>query len=209
MEIEAKFKIPDARAARELQRIARVGEFTLGPAQTIRVRDTFYDTAARHLSASRHVLRVRRRKDGKTILTFKAPTHQDGVIHRRPETEMQMAWPRAPRKLSRENLPPRIFKLVAPLCANAPLHSLFTTQQTRHVRVVRRGRRVIGEWSLDRVEFRAGARRKIFYELEIELKKSGTEVELQKLLDALAREWKLEPETRGKFQRARVFMRQK
>lgn len=206
MEVEAKFGIPDAHTARALQRVVRLGEFALGPAQTLRVRDTFYDAPERRLSAALYVLRVRRQSDGKTLVTLKAPTRQEGAIHRRPETEAEMDSPRAPRALSRENLPPRIFKLIAPICADAPLHPLFTTLQTRHVRDVRRGRRVIGEWSVDRVEFRAGARRKVFYELEIELKKSGTEAELQELLNALAQDWKLEPEPRGKFQRAREFM---
>ncbi|MBI4672361.1 MAG: CYTH domain-containing protein [Chloroflexi bacterium] len=206
LEVEAKFAIPDARTARVLQLVARIGEFTLDPAETLRVRDTFYDTRTRALRGARNVLRVRQRSDGRTLVALKAPTKQRGAIHRRPETEVAVNFERAPRKLSRENLPPRLDKLLAPMCNDASLHPLFATMQTRHIRAVRQGRRVIGEWSVDRVEFRAGTRRQVFYELEIELKKSGTEVELAELVEALRQSWKLKPQARGKFQRAQEFM---
>jgi|SRR5581483_871853 inorganic triphosphatase YgiF len=205
MEIEAKFVIPDAVTARRLRALARIGEFALTEAQTLRVRDTFFDTPARTLSAARTVLRVRRRSDGKTFLTLKTPTAQRGAIHRRPEIEAEIPFARAPKTLARENLPPRIYKHIAPCIGDARLQPLVSISQTRHVRLLKKGRRVIGEWSIDRVEFRAGAQIRVMYELEIELSKSEAEAELAELARYIEKEWNLQPQPKSKFARALAF----
>jgi inorganic triphosphatase YgiF len=205
MEIEAKFVIPDAATARRLQALARIGVFALTEPQTLRVRDTFFDTPARALSAAHTVLRVRRRSDGKTLLTLKTPTAQRGAIHRRPEIEAAIPFVRAPQTLSRENLPPRIYRHIAPLVGDARLHPLVSISQTRHVRFLKKGRRVIAEWSIDRVEFRAGAAIQVMYELEIELKKSEAEAELAELACHVEKEWNLQPQPKSKFARALGF----
>jgi inorganic triphosphatase YgiF len=75
------------------------------------------------------------------------------------------------------------------------------------VKLIRRGRRVVAELSIDRVQFRAGERTRVFYELEMELKKAGTFAELVELERWLAKEWNLKPEREGKFVRAVEFMR--
>jgi inorganic triphosphatase YgiF len=89
------------------------------------------------------------------------------------------------------------------------MHPVFSITQTRHIRVLKKGRRVVGEWSVDRVEFRAGERKRVFYELEIELKKSGTEQELAEILQALRKQVKLKPQLQSKFERALKFMHAK
>lgn len=208
METEAKFSIPDGLTARQLKRIMLLNGFRLGAGQTIRVRDTCFDTRARHLLAARNVLRVRHRSDGKTIVTLKAPAERRGAIHRRPETEVETDFVRTPRELSGENLPKRIYKLIAPLIGNEPLHPLLVISQTRYIRVLRHGQRVIGEWSVDHVTLGAGARRHKFYELEIELKKSGTEAELARIIEAFPQRWKLQPQPKSKFERALELMLQ-
>lgn len=205
MEIEAKFTIPDANVARRLRSLTRCGAFTLTAPQTLRVRDTFFDSSTRALRATRHVLRVRFRSDGKTFITLKAPTQKNGALHRRPEIEVPVVLTRAPKILTRASLPARIYKLIAQKINDAPLRPLFSISQTRHVRVLKNGRRIIGEWSVDRVEFRAGARRHAFYELEVELKKSGTEQELAEFIATLQKQIHLEPQRAGKFERALTF----
>ncbi len=205
MEIEAKFSIPDARAARQLQTLDALGAFTLTAPHTLKMRDTFFDTSAQDLTRARHTLRLRRRSDGKQFVTLKAPTQKNGAVFRRPETEREIYFARSPKRLTRAMLPPRISRLLAPFVGDASLHPLFSITQTRRVRVLKHGRRVIGEWSVDRVEFRAGARRRVFYELEIELKRTGTEKELAASIAALQKIMQLEPQRRGKFERAFEF----
>jgi inorganic triphosphatase YgiF len=179
--------------------------FTLGAAHDLKMRDTFYDTPARALITARHVLRVRRRNDAKQFVTLKAPTEKIGAVHRRPEIEVEVDFARLPNHLSRANLPPRVYKHIASLVGDAVLHPLFSIAQTRRLRVLKMGRRVIGEWSVDRVEFRAGARTQVFYELEIELKKTGTETDLKACVAALKKHIRLAPQRHGKFQRALKF----
>lgn len=209
MEIEAKFSVPDARTAGKLQSLNALGDFLLDAPVVLKMRDTFFDTPAGALTRARHVLRVRLRSDGKAFITLKAPTHKIGAVHLRPETEIELIPARLPKTLSRSNLPPAVVKRIAPLVGDSILHPLFSITQTRHIRVVKQGRRVIGEWSVDRVEFRAGARRHVLHELEIELKKSGKEQELGELVAALRKQIKLKPQPRSKFARALAFYRAK
>lgn len=139
------------------------------------------------------------------LLRSKRRRKKSGAVFRRPETEVEIYFARPPKQLTRALLPMRIAKLVAPLGGDARLYPLFSITQTRQVRALKNGRRVIGEWSVDRVTFRAGARRRVFYELEIELKRTGTEKELAASIAALQKIMQLEPQRRGKFERALEF----
>jgi inorganic triphosphatase YgiF len=213
MEIEAKFVVPDATVARKLRAVEQIDTYSLSAATRFTVRDTFFDTRANDLLSTRHVLRVRRRSDGSTFLTFKAPSQKNASdtdnssIHRRPETEVKIPQSRTPRVLHVGELPPRIQKLVAPLVHDDALYPMFSTFQTRDVKLVRAARRIIAEWSVDFVKFRAGARRRTFYELEVELKKTGQERDLEKIGEWLEREFQLQPSRESKFARALQFMR--
>jgi inorganic triphosphatase YgiF len=60
----------------------------------------------------------------------------------------------------------------------------------------------VAELSLDDVHMVAGDREQAFYELEVELKTSGTEDDLATIVSSLQSEWGLQPETRSKFERA-------
>lgn len=207
MEIEAKYIVPDKRAANEQRALDRIDSFTLGAATRYVVRDTYFDTRANDLLNTRHVLRLRQRSDGRAFLTFKAPVQKTGAIHRRPETEVAVTFARSPRVLQVNALPVHIRKLVVPLAHKAVLYPMFSISQRRLVRNVRAGRKTIGEWSLDHVRFRSGARTHEFYELEIELKKTGTVQELRRITAWLEREFDLRPQTESKFKRALDFMR--
>lgn len=206
MEIEAKFSVADANTARTLRAVSRIGDFSLSPAKTLRVRDTFFDTRANALYKARHVLRVRQRSDGAFFITHKTPAVRTGAVHRRPETEVKLAWTRTPTKLRVAQLPARIRSRVAPI-TNEDLDPTFSITQTREVRTIRRARRVVAEWSLDFVKFRAGKRQRAFYELEIELKKTGTENDLENIVARLQNAFALPPQTESKFLRAVEFMR--
>lgn len=206
MEIEAKFRVPDAATARVLRAQEHLGEFRLGAPKRFVVRDTFFDTRAKELESVRYVLRVRKRNDGKTFITLKTPTTTRGAIHKRPEYEFELVLARTPRLLSMNELPKQIAKKIAPI-THSDLFPMFSISQTRTVRAVRNGRRVIAEWSLDFVKFSAGKSQRAFYELEIELKKRGTEQELHAIEKNLKTEFALQPQTESKFARAVEFMR--
>lgn len=201
MEIEAKYSVPDSDVARRLRALERVGEFTLGASTRFTVRDTFFDTPKTDLLRSHHVLRFRRRSDGRSFLTFKAPAQKDAAIHRRPETEVEIADRRTPRVLKVGALPAQIQKLVGPLIHADALHPLFSIAQTREVKILCRKRRVIAEWSLDHVRFRSGERKQASYELEIELKKAGKEKDLEEIAEWLEGAYRLLPQPESKFAR--------
>lgn len=205
MEIEAKYIVPDKAAAIRLSKIERVADLWLSATVRHVMRDTYFDTLSNDLLRTRHVLRVRMRNDGHAFLTFKAPAQKSGAIHQRPETEVALATVRTPRILRVNELPARIRKLVAPFAADSNLYPMFSITQRRLVRHVKRERKIIAEWSLDHVQFRAGKRKHEFYELEIELKKEGTRDELEKIVRWLESEFKLQPQTESKFKRALDF----
>lgn len=208
MEIEAKFRIPNVRAAQELAAVERVGDYTLGPEETVRVRDTFYDTATGLLERVRHVFRARRREDGMVILTLKGMTRSRGPVHSRSEREITV--PGLTRgELSASDLPDgELRRALEDLVGPQPLKPFLRVRQARRVRPVRRRRRIVGEWSVDRVEFRAANRRRTFYELEIELKHSGTRKELGALVAEVRHTWSLQAVREGKFLRALKFTRE-
>lgn len=207
MEVEAKFIVPDAATARTLAKLQTVGDFTLGAAERLRMRDTFYDTPDHALLQARVVLRVRRRSDGKTIVTVKTPAERRGAIHRRPETEAEANLPRGTGALSPRELPRRVAQALAPYLDSSELAPMFSITQTRQVRRVKSGSRVIAEWSLDRVTFSSAMRQTSFHELEIELKHKGNDAQLQAMVKSLQRAFQLKPQAKSKFQRAVEFSR--
>ncbi len=212
MEIEAKFAVPDDATRKKLRALERVGNYSLGEQKRVGMRDTFFDTRAGALHSVRYVLRVRcvrnrtPRNNGKFFLTLKTPTITQGAIHRRPEIEQEIFIARTPRVLRAKELPKKFRSLIAPV-SNESLYPLFSISQTREVRNILRGHRVIAEWSLDFVKYRAGERRHAFYELEIELKKAGTENDLERIVTWLEIEFGLQHVEKGKFLRAVEFMR--
>ncbi len=206
MEVEAKFTVPDAKTARALSALKRLDGYTLGVAKTLSMRDTFYDTPPHNFRAARQVLRVRQRSDGRFIVTLKGETDRRAAIHSRSEIEVTL------KQLKKGHveigaLPSSELRdVLAQIAGDQPLVPFVSIQQRRAIRAVRHARQIIGEWSCDRVQFRAGTRRRVFYELEIELKKSGTVHDLEKIAEVLAREWRLLPQWESKFARALKFL---
>ncbi len=90
----------------------------------------------------------------------------------------------------------KLDKLVGPV----PLIALFALEQDRRTRLLKDGRRIIAEICLDSVALtdkENGERR--YLELEVELRKGGTEEELKEILSSLKEEWRLSPQYRSKF----------
>ncbi len=198
MEIEAKYRIPDRATFDALKALADLAGFTLGRARRKNMYDVYLDTPQRDLLAAGYALR--QRMTGHMItLTLKALGGVSGDVHRREEIEQPLpfhlppqAWPEGPVT---SWLRSRHLDLAA-------LVILCEIQQTRHVRPVLEGERLVAEWSLDKTRLFRGAQRASIWELEIELAPGGTEDDLQRLTEALCATFPLEPEPRSKFERA-------
>lgn len=202
MEIEAKFRIPDADVFERLLTLDALGTFTLGPVRIVQVHDAYLDTSDRLILAGGYSCR-RRAYDDRVIVTLKSVRKGDGPIHRREEYEVSLeaaaespdAWPESP-----------VRERVRQLIGTAPLGLLFEMNQTRHVRLVYAGDRSVAELSLDRVQLSTDRRHLAYYELEVELRDEGGENDLVAIVAHLRNEWGLQAESLSKFEQALVFI---
>jgi len=197
MEIEAKFKIPDVETWQRLQSVESLAGFALSTGQVKPVHDTYLDTARRSILAAGYTCRKRER-DGQIIMTLKQLYRSTDAVHRRQEFEVVLPGPARPVQWPEGEAR----QLILTLVGDEPLLPLFDLSQTRMARAVSHGRRIVAELSLDDVHMVAGDREQAFYELEVELKTSGTEDDLATIVSSLQSEWGLQPETRSKFERA-------
>ena len=211
MEIEAKFTIPDAETFHRLQAVDDLVGFSLSAAQSKQVRDTYLDTAEWLVLAAGYACR-RRVHGEKVTITLKGLGGTEGAVHRREELEVTLPadqpsaeggdvephnWPAGPVR-------DRVLQLIG----HAPLERLFDLQQTRVVRQVEQGERLVAEWSLDDVGLTSASGEQTYFELELELASDGAESDLAALVTCLQDEWGLEPEPRSKFERALAFVAQ-
>jgi inorganic triphosphatase YgiF len=206
MEIEAKFALPDVETWRRLQAADSLAGFALSASRVKRVRDTYLDTAERKILAAGYACRWREQSDS-ILITLKSLDDSQGTIHRREELEVKLPseqsqipvgeWPASP---ARERLTQWI--------GQSPLTPLFELQQTRIVRNVTQGKRLVAELSLDDVCLTVSDRRQAYRELEVELKPEGNEADLMSLVACLRDEWGLQSEPRSKFERAMAFLQE-
>jgi inorganic triphosphatase YgiF len=203
MEIEAKFALPDVETWRRLQAADSLAGFALSASRVKRVRDTYLDTAERKILAAGYACRWREQSDS-ILITLKSLNDSQGTIHRREELEVMLPSEQSqipvgewPASLARERLTQWI--------GQSPLTPLFELQQTRIIRNVTQGKRLVAELSLDDVCLTVGDRRQAYCELEVELKPEGNEADLMSLVACLRDEWGLKSEPRSKFERAMAF----
>ena len=198
MEVEAKFAVPDRKTFLRLAAQRSLAGYTLAHTRSVEVHDQYLDTADGRLYAAGYSCRLRREPD-KVIATLKGLGDAAGAVHQRDEQEVQLpewvpdpaAWPAGPAR-----------ELALRLTGGTPLQPLFELSQLRARSDVMDGERHVAEWSLDAVAVPVGERPAHYYELEVELKDSGNEDDLQALAGELSDRWRLSPQTRSKFQRA-------
>ena len=198
MEVEAKFAVPDRKTFLRLAAQRSLAGYTLAHTRSVEVHDQYLDTADGRLYAAGYSCRLRREPD-KVIATLKGLGDAAGAVHQRDEQEVQLpewvpdpaAWPAGPAR-----------ELALRLTGGTPLQPLFELSQLRARSDVMDGERHVAEWSLDAVTVPVGERPAHYYELEVELKDSGNEDDLQALAGELSDRWRLYPQTRSKFQRA-------
>ena len=197
MEIEAKFAVPDEATWLKLQAVEQIAGYDLSAGETKQVHDTFMDTPARSILAARHVCR-KREVDGQIVMTLKSGQTVEGAVHRREELEVTLDRERPIGQWPPSEIRDRLLALVG----DVALVPLFDQHQTRIIRWVSQGDRVVAEMSVDQVELLIKGREQSYFEVEFELKAVGTEDDLAAIARCLHDEWKLKPEPRSKFSRA-------
>ncbi len=209
MEIEAKFRVPNREAHRDLLRLRSIAGYTVDRLGKVDVVDRYFDTVDGRLLKAKYSCRLRTQK-GQVIATLKGlgaaagDAGAGGAVHRRDEREVVLdslelnpaAWP-----------PSDARQLALELTQGAPLQPLFDLNQSRAKANLMDGARLVGEWSLDEVRAVVGRRPAFYYELEIELGPDGLESDLARVAEALQGEHGLEPEPRSKFVRGLEMLR--
>jgi inorganic triphosphatase YgiF len=197
MEIEAKFAVPDEATWLRLQSVDQIAGYALSPGQTKHVHDTFVDTPDRSILASRHVCR-QREVDGQIVMTLKSGQTVEGAVHRREELEIILEhelpigqWP-----------PSEIRDRLLNIVGDVALVPLFDQRQKRIIRWATKAEQVVAEMSVDKVELSINSREQSYFEVEFELKETGTEEDLAVISACLQGDWDLKPEPRSKFSRA-------
>ncbi len=205
MEIEAKFSIPNLEIFHRLQTLDTLAGFGLSAPQVKQVHDVYLDTEDRRILASGYA--CRRRERGQEVeITLKGLGLAEEGVHRREEWEV--ALPAGSIPLPAEWPASSVRDRVLEWVGDASLMSLFELHQTRHVRAVGQGERVVGELSLDqvRVVVAGGEVEQIYDELEVELAAGGREEDLAAMASSLREDWGLSPEPRSKFERGLLLM---
>lgn len=202
MEIEAKFKLPDADTLARLRQAGELAGFALGAERIVHTRDIYLDTARRDLLAAGYVCRLRQQDDG-SLITLKAYGGAHGAVHTREEFETPLPA-HAPPALEPAGWPPGpVRERVLQIIGELPPGVLFELRQTRVTRPIWQGKQNVAELSLDEVELGQG---QLYRVAEIELTPQGRQDDLKRLVDCLQNEWRLEPEPLSKFERALALL---
>jgi len=195
-EIEAKFTLPDRTTLGRLRDLRALAGLRVGPWSVRRVIDTYYDTPHRVFMAAGYACRIRE-WEGRRLLTVKTVDSAQGVVHHRPEYEVELEdsfdptlsddWPAGP-----------VRELIDTGATEVRLAPILTIKQTRRISCLFDGTRAVVELSLDKVRF---GRDKPCHEVEVELLPGGGQSELDQVAHALQDEWGLVPVSTSKFAR--------
>ena len=197
MEIEAKFLLTGRGTYARIRELTHIGNYSFLEGRTESVHDVYLDTTHRELLSAGYACR-RRERAGTLLITLKsmAPPHNE--VHRREELEVtipgelaQGAWPDSPAR-----------EKVLGLIGQKPLVELFRLSQTRFVRSVVDGDRLVASASLDKVSVNAGGAIRRWNELEVELASTGTEMDLESISGGLRATPGLRPSGVSKFETA-------
>ena len=196
MEIEAKFIVPDKPTLQRLLGARELGRFRLKPGPTEQVSDSYRDTADRAIYRGGFACRIRRKGAGQ-IATLKGLGRAEGAIHKRAEHEVTLdagesptAWPTSPARA-----------LALTLSQGKPLTEILSLSQQRHTRIVWADDRLVAELSLDVVKMHTGDEVETTFEVEVELLPTGTLDDLALMVADLQDKWRLQSQTRSKFER--------
>jgi triphosphatase len=122
-------------------------------------------------------------------------------MHQREEYEAEIPPNTAPAEWPES----QAREMVTRLSGGHPLAELFTLRQRRARRAVDHNGRVVGTLSLDTVEVEIDGRQTVIHEIEIELAATGTADDLR-AVDAKLQRYKLEAQSKSKFERALAIL---
>jgi CHAD domain-containing protein len=201
MEIEAKFVLPDRETMGRLESSHQLAGLTLSTSRTKNVVDVYVDTPQHQLFSAGYACR-QRELDNQVLITLKSLDRGRGGVYRREELEVALPHAAPPAEWPASPVQTRVLEIVG----DVPLAPWFELRQTRLVRQMFDGKRLVGELSLDDVCVTANGKTLTFFEVESELGEDGTSDDLTRIVASLKDEWRLSPEPRSKFERALKFL---
>ncbi len=202
MEIESKFLVPEEMDFKALENLSRLASYTVSEAKIQLNEDTFLDTENKDIMAAGYYLRVRKDsgEKGKWI-TIKSLGGFKAGTHRREEYVSFL-----PDGLSVLECPDlRIRNMIFEFTSGLNLFPLITLKQKRIIRQLKLEEKPVADLYLDRVNLKSESRKKIYNELEVELKSGGTVEDLEAIRDFLLGHYKLAESPFSKFERAYIF----
>ena len=203
MEIESKFLVTDEMDFQALESLSGLASYALSEAKVQLNEDVFFDTENRAIMSSGYYLRVRKAygEEGSWV-TIKSLGGFEGGTHRREEYVSFL-----PEKTDVLQCPDsRITDMIFEFTAGLDLFPLLSLKQRRVIRQVEKGKRVIAEIYLDRVNLQSEGREKHYNEFEVELKSEGSSEDLEAIRSFLLKHYNLAESPFSKFERAFLFM---
>lgn len=202
MEIESKFLVPEEKDFKALENLSRLDSYTISETRIQLNEDTFLDTENKDIMAAGYYLRVRKDsgEKGKWI-TIKSLGGFNAGTHRREEYVCFL-----PEGLSVLECPDlRIRNMIFQFTSGLSLFPLITLKQKRIIRQLKLEEKLIADLYLDRVNLKSESRKKIYNELEVELKNGGTVDDLEAIRSFLLSHYNLIESPFSKFERAYIF----
>lgn len=201
MEIEAKFSVPNATVLAHLNALQQMAGFSVLPPKVKSLRDCYLDTEDRRIFAHGYALRRRKQDDGDWIISLKGLGGATGAIHRREEVETKL-MPQLTEQAPTIWQQSEVYSKLQQMLGTATLDVLFCLSQKRITHRIADAERIVAKMSLDEVHLPLKTAETIFFEMEVELTKDGTEDDLRKIVTFIQENFFLHPETRSKFERA-------
>ncbi len=201
MEIEAKFRAPDANLLYRLGEATSLAGYPIFAGRTEQLSDTYLDTERWQMLTAGYACRRRLVGDRilitvKRVRSVKDAANTDDAVHRREELEVDLPADVPPSEWPDGEVQTRVLEIIG----DQPLIERVSLSQTRSTRWVGTIDRPLAEISLDEVQLEPSGT--VYHEVELELMEAGTEDDLAALVSALRTDWKLEPEPLSKFERA-------
>ncbi len=203
MEIESKFLVTEETDFQALENLSGLASYALSKPEIQEIEDIFLDTEGRDIMTAGYYLRIRKAygEDGRWV-TIKSLGGFESGTHRREEYVSFL-----PEKLSVLECPDfRIRNMIFEFTAGLSLLPLLSLKQKRIIRQVEKGKKIVAETYLDRVNLKSEGREKQYNEFEVELKSEGTPEDLETIRSFLLEHYNLTENPFSKFERAFLFM---
>jgi triphosphatase len=203
MEVEAKLAAPSGDVLEQIAKRSEIAGLHAAPRPLEPLETSYLDTPDRTLQKARVAVRIRRAPGG-VELTVKRPGEHEGHVHRRPE--WTIALPAAPEFPWAGNA--ELLAELGPLELHGGLSPIIETLVRRRPIDLRDADgNFVAELALDEVRFRRpsgrgdSAESAASFEVEVELR-DGDEAVLARVVEALRRDYPLEPARLSKLERA-------